>query len=268
MPALRRGPGRNTIIQPAPASQETLKTNLGLRKEKGAAIQDGAAILDEALTRMRKHARKSDVVTVEPGTVRARELCSVLQRHCSAPSGAMFGHSGAADPLACAGEPMSCLRTQIRTPGSTSDQPADASCRRAAPGPASPSGPTTWPRGSPGADRPGGQPRDVDRRCPARCWTSCGWARRRWSARVRLAEGAGTRPDLLQVTSRCRRPAATSQHRPMPQAFYNKAECISRLANRDRSRPVGHRVVLRVRAVRPGVPGLHGAGLLPKKRTG
>ena len=54
-------------------------------------------------------------------------------------------------------------------------------------------------------------------------------------------------------------------HKPntaVPQAFYNAKAGIKRLDHGDRSRPVGHGAGVRVRAVRPRLRGLAGAGVV------
>ena len=75
----------------------------------------------------------------------------------------------------------------------------------------------------------------------------------------RLERALGT-PARIYFKDESVSPAGS--HKPntaVPQAFYNKAEGDRAPRHRDRRRPVGHRAVVRVHAVRPRVQGLHGA---------
>ena len=78
----------------------------------------------------------------------------------------------------------------------------------------------------------------------------------------RLERALGT-PARIYYKDESVSPAGS--HKPntaVPQAFYNKAEGISAARHRDRRRPVGQRACLRLRLVRPGVQGVHGARLV------
>ena len=78
----------------------------------------------------------------------------------------------------------------------------------------------------------------------------------------RLERALGT-PARIYFKDESVSPAGS--HKPntaVPQAFYNQAEGIAAPDHRDRRRPVGHRAGVRVRAVRPRVQGLHGAGVV------
>ena len=82
-------------------------------------------------------------------------------------------------------------------------------------------------------------------------------ARRAARARARHARRAST-----SRTSRCRPPVRTSRTPRSPQAFYNKAEGVARLSTETGAGQWGTALVVRVRAVRPRVQGVHGAGVV------
>ena len=67
---------------------------------------------------------------------------------------------------------------------------------------------------------------------------------------------------LLQGRVGVARRARTRPTPSVPQAFYNQAEGIARLATETGAGQWGTRAVVRVRAVRPRVQGLHGAGVV------
>ena len=78
--------------------------------------------------------------------------------------------------------------------------------------------------------------------------------------RARRLEAALGTPARIYFKDESVSPAGS--HKPnsaVPQAFYNAREGITRLATETGAGPVGHRAVVRVRAVRPGVRRLHGA---------
>ena len=111
-----------------------------------------------------------------------------------------------------------------------------------------------------GAHRAGGDRPTRGSTSRARCSTSCGCGgRRHWCAPSGSSSALGT-PARIYFKDESVSPAGS--HKPntaVPQAFYNKAEGITRLDDRDRRRPVGHRAVVRVHAVRHRLQGLHGA---------
>ena len=98
---------------------------------------------------------------------------------------------------------------------------------------------------------------------PARCSTSCGCGgRRRSCAPSGSSARSARRRASTSRTSRCRRRVRTRPNTAVPQAFYNQAEGIARLATETGAGQWGTRAGVRVRAVRPRVQGVHGAGVV------
>ena len=135
------------------------------------------------------------------------------------------------------------------------------------PGTGQPVGPDDLARALPdGPDRPGGHHRAVRRHPRRRCRTStgCGGPSPLYRAH-RLEKALGT-PARIYYKYEGVSPAGS--HKPntaVPQAYYNAQGRHPEADHRDRRRPVGHRAGVRVRAVRPRVRGLAGAGLLRRQ---
>ena len=146
-----------------------------------------------------------------------------------------------------------------RAPGDAGAAAATAAPRHAA----SRSAPTTSRRSSRWASSPRRCRWSRGSTCPARSSTSCGCGGRRRSSAPNGSSSALGTPARIYFKDESVSPAGS--HKPntaVPQAFYNKAEGIDAAGDRDRCRPVGHRAVVRVRAVRPRVQGVHGAGVV------
>ena len=160
----------------------------------------------------------------------------------------------------------------IRPPGTTRSRPRGSTCCRSCPrrcsrrctrAPRSRSAPTTSRRCSrwaliaqevsaePWIDIPG-EVLDI-----LRLWRPTPLVRAE-----RLERALGT-PARIYFKDESVSPAGS--HKPntaVPQAFYNKAEGVHAARHRDRRRSVGDGAVVRVRAVRPRVQGVHGAGVV------